>query len=204
MSVEQPAVRKRQRGPNDPDRPGRIARSAIGVIAEQGIEALTHRKVAAAAGVPLGSTTYYFASRDDLIAAALAEAADRSVAALRTWDAGLPDGVDLVQALADFVVASITEQREHTVAEYHLYAVAMHRPHLRKAAADWDAALAEVFIGRTDEVTGQLIATLTCGLLMQAVLSDQAPPRPELVALFERALSAPTSAGVPDARSGQQ
>ena len=189
MTVEQPAARKRQRGPNDPDRPRRIARSAITVIAEQGIEALTHRKVAAAAGVPLGSTTYYFGSLDDLVAAALAEAADRSVTQLRAWDASLPADVDLAEALADFVVSSITEQREHTIAEYNLYAVALHRPNLRKAAADWDDALAEVFIARTDQTTGKLIATLTCGVLMQAVLTEQGPPRPDLVALFRRALA---------------
>lgn len=190
MSVEQSAVRKRQRGPNDPDRPGRIARSALTVIAEQGIDALTHRKVASVAGVPLGSTTYYFASLDDLVAAALAEAAARSVEQLRSWDAELPADADLAAALADFVVAAITEHREDTVAEYNLYAVALHRPNLRKAAADWDDALAEVFIARTDPVTGQLIATLTCGLLMQAVLSEQAPPRANLEALFRRALAA--------------
>lgn len=189
MTVEKTATGKRQRGPNDPDRPGRIARSALTVIAEQGIDGLTHRKVAAAAGVPLGSTTYYFASLDDLVAAALTEAADRSVEELRSWDARLPADVDLAAALADFVVASITEHREHTVAEYNLYAVALHRPNLRRAAAEWDNALAEVFIARTDPVTGQLIATLTCGLLMQAVLSEQAPPRADLDALFRRALA---------------
>jgi DNA-binding transcriptional regulator YbjK len=37
------------------------------VIAERGTEQVTHRSVAAAAGVPLGSTTYYFASRDELV-----------------------------------------------------------------------------------------------------------------------------------------
>ncbi|TCP53569.1 TetR family transcriptional regulator [Tamaricihabitans halophyticus] len=178
-----------RRGPNDPDRPGRIARAAITVIAEQGIEALTHRKVAATAGVPLGSTTYHFASLDDLLAAALDQAAARSVAQLRAWDRELARDVDLAPELADFVLASITEQRADTVAEYNLYAVALHRPNLRGAAAAWDEALAEVFIARTDRVTGKMIATLTCGLLMQAVLDDAVPSRAELERLFARALA---------------
>lgn len=188
VPAEPPTTRKRLRGPNDPDRPARIARAAITVIAEQGIEALTHRKVAAAAGVPLGSTTYHYASLDDLVAAALDEAARRSVAQLRAWEDNLEPDVDLAAALADFVLASITEQREHTIAEYNLYAVALHRPNLRKAAAEWDNALAELFIARTDPLTGQMIATLTCGLLMQAVLTDDTPAREELEALFQRAL----------------
>lgn len=188
MTVDKPAERKRLRGPNDPGRPSRIAQAAITVIAEQGIEALTHRRVAAVAGVPLGSTTYYFSSLDALIAAALAEAADRSVAQLREWDSELPADADLAAALADFVLASVTEQREHTIAEYNLYGVALHRPDLRKAAADWDDALADVFVARTDQLTGRMIATLTCGLLMQAVLSDDTPTRDDLEALFARAL----------------
>jgi DNA-binding transcriptional regulator YbjK len=48
-------------------RRGAILDAALTVIAERGTEELTHRSVAAAAGVPLGSTTYYFASRDELV-----------------------------------------------------------------------------------------------------------------------------------------
>lgn len=188
MTTSKPAVRKRLRGPNDPDRRNRIARAAIAVIAEQGIDALTHRAVATAAGVPLGSTTYHFTTLEDLVAVALDEAAARSVAQLRTWEHNLDPGVDLAAALADFVLGSLTEQREHTIAEYNLYALALQRPRLRKAAAAWDNALAEVFVSRTDPLTGRMVATLTCGLLMQAVLSDDMSSRVEIEALFQRAL----------------
>ena len=44
-----------------------ILDAALALIAERGTEELTHRAVAAAAGVPLGSTTYYFASRAELV-----------------------------------------------------------------------------------------------------------------------------------------
>ncbi|MGH3947557.1 MAG: TetR/AcrR family transcriptional regulator [Pseudonocardiaceae bacterium] len=188
MTTAKPDTRKRQRGPNDPDRRNRIARAAITVVAEQGINALTHRAVAAAAGVPLGSTTYHFATLDDLLSVALDEAADRSVAHLRAWQRTLEPDVDLAAAIADFVIGSLAEERGHTVAEYNLYALALQRPHLRKAAAAWDDALAEVFIARTDELTGRMVATLTCGLLLQAVLGDDTPSHPETEALFRRAL----------------
>src|SRR5690242_16951661 len=41
--------------------------AALRVIAAQGIDAVTHRRVAGEADVPLGSLTYYFESREDLI-----------------------------------------------------------------------------------------------------------------------------------------
>lgn len=188
MTMAKPVAKRKLRGPNDPDRRNRIARAAIAVISERGIDALTHRAVAAAADVPLGSTTYHFATLDDLLACALDEAAARSVAQLREWERGLAEDVDFPAALADFVAGSLTEQREHTVAEYNLYALALQRPHLRKAAAAWDAALADLFVARTDELTGQVIATLTCGMLMQAVLTEGAPSRARIEAMFRRAL----------------
>lgn len=191
MTASRHGERRRQRGPNDPDRRDRIARAAISVVAEQGIGALTHRRVAAAAGVPLGSTTYHFATLDDLVGAALAQAAERSVAALREWEDGLGPDADLVAALADFVVRSVVEKRADTMAEYNLYALALHRPHLRKAAVDWDAALADVLAAHTDPLTGRMLGVLLCGLLMQAVLSDEPPARADVEALIARAVAGP-------------
>ncbi|GAA5109199.1 TetR/AcrR family transcriptional regulator [Haloechinothrix salitolerans] len=188
MTTSEVPVKRRQRGPTDPDRRGRIARAAIKVIGEQGVNALTHRRVAAAAEVPLGSTTYHFATLDDLIAAALHHAADRSVEQLREWANQLPPDADLAEALADFVMDSVSVKREDTMAEYNLYALALHRPGLRKAAVDWDLALADVLSERTDPVTGRMLGVLLCGLLMQAVLSDEPEDRAQLVTLLRRAL----------------
>ncbi|OQO92459.1 TetR/AcrR family transcriptional regulator [Saccharomonospora piscinae] len=188
MTTQETATRRRGRGPNDPDRRNRIARAAISVIADRGIGALTHRAVAAEAGVPLGSTTYHFATLDDLIAVALDEAARLNVAALREWDAALESDTDLASALTDLVLDSVTQQRASTIAEYNLYALALQRPDLRGAAVAWDNALAELFVARTDPLTGRMIAMLTCGLMMQAVLGDTPPHRDDVEALYRRAL----------------
>lgn len=45
-------------------------------------------------------------------------------------------------ALADLVVRSVVGKRADTMAEYNLYALALHRPHVRQAAVDWDATRA--------------------------------------------------------------
>lgn len=159
------------------------------MVAEFGIGGLTHRKVAAAADVPLGSTTYHFATLDELVAAALAKAAENSVAQLRTWEASLEPEVSLASALADFVADSIGYRRADTMAEYNLYVVALHRPQLRQAAVEWDDALAEVLAARTDPPTARMLAVLLCGLLMQAVLRDAQPARADVEAMLTRALA---------------
>jgi len=56
--------------PNDPERRTRILRAALEVIASEGVHAASYRRIAVQAGVPLGSTTYYFADLETLIVSA--------------------------------------------------------------------------------------------------------------------------------------
>src|SRR5690606_41294017 len=69
----------------DPGRRERIARAAIQVVAERGVGKLTQRAVAAAAGVPPGSTPYDFATLDDLLALALIQVAEDVLTGSRAW-----------------------------------------------------------------------------------------------------------------------
>jgi DNA-binding transcriptional regulator YbjK len=185
---------RRGRGPNDPARRERIARAAIAVVAERGVEGVTHRAVAAAADVPLGSTTYHFATLDDLLVVALRTAAEANVARLRAWERDLPQDADLAAALADLVEQGLTVDRAQTVVEYELYVAALHRPPLRRASTAWDYALVELFASRTDRVTGELLAAAFCGLLMQALLADPPPARERVEAMFRHALRGTPSA----------
>jgi len=56
--------------PNDPQRRARILQATIDLIASEGVHATSYRAVAARAGVPLGSVTYYFADLETLIVSA--------------------------------------------------------------------------------------------------------------------------------------
>lgn len=57
--------------PRGEQRRSAITRAASRVLLRDGFGGLSHRAVAAEAGVPLGSTTYYFSGRDDLARAAV-------------------------------------------------------------------------------------------------------------------------------------
>lgn len=48
-----------------------LVEAAAELLSEGGLEAVRHRAVAERAGLPLASTTYYFTSLDDLVAAAV-------------------------------------------------------------------------------------------------------------------------------------
>ncbi|MBT2547436.1 TetR/AcrR family transcriptional regulator [Arthrobacter sp. ISL-65] len=57
--------------PNDPGRRSRILQATLDVIRSDGIGAASYRGIAAHAGVPLGSMTYYFPNLEGLILSAL-------------------------------------------------------------------------------------------------------------------------------------
>lgn len=190
MATGQVGGSRRQR-PNDPDRRARIAKAAIEVVADRGVDGLTHRAVAAAAGVPLGSTTYHFQTLDDLLEVALRHAAEDNIRRLRAWSRSLPPDVDLAVALAEMVMDYVCHQVPHTVVEYDLYVAALHRPQLRAVSSSWDDALTELFGLRTDPLTGRLLAGLFCGLILQATIAEPTPSYPEIEALFRRAIHGP-------------
>ena len=57
------------------------------IVAEVGADAVTHRRVAEVADLPLASTTYCFESKEHLLTAALELAAERDIARLHEFSA---------------------------------------------------------------------------------------------------------------------
>ncbi|MGC0416211.1 DNA-binding transcriptional regulator YbjK [Embleya sp. AB8] len=106
------------------------------MIAEVGVGNTTHRLVAARAGVPLGATTYYFASLDDLVAAALAHASAETVELVAEWAERTRDSDDPAGVLTA-LTAEYLADRSRALLEYELYLAAARSPELRGFARAW-------------------------------------------------------------------
>jgi DNA-binding transcriptional regulator YbjK len=124
------------------ERRERILRSTLGVIARAGVPAVTHRTVAEDADVSLGSVTYYFASKDDLLREALLLFVDEEVARLNALAATLDGESRPVTEVADRFATLL--EAEDSVAQFELYLEAARNPALRDAAATCFAAYEEV------------------------------------------------------------
>lgn len=173
----------------DPDRRERIAAAAIEVVARDGIDGLTHRAVARQADVPLGSTSYHFADKDELLMSAveLAEAANREV--LRRTLEALSPAEDLARAMAGLVEELTVRQREQLVLDYELFLAARRRPPLRPSAQRWiDDGLALIARFAEDDVTALAVAQVFEGLLVQAVVLDRPVYAADTEPIFRRAL----------------
>lgn len=165
-----------------------IVDATVRIVGRGGVAAVTHRAVAAEAGVSLSSTTYHFASKGDIVDEALRELARREIeqatAAARALNA--LDTVDLpalVDAALGFLCAQLEDEDARLAARagYHLQLEAAHRPALRGISDEWTAAaeaLAAEVLRRAGspapETDGKLLAAALDALRKEEIIS----PRP--------------------------
>src|SRR3954451_13985918 len=86
MAADPTEISSQTRGRRDPRgerRRAELLDAAIGLIGAHGLDAVNDRAVAASAGVPAATPSYYFRSNEDLIVEALRLVADRENARLR-------------------------------------------------------------------------------------------------------------------------
>ncbi|CAL9394334.1 TetR/AcrR family transcriptional regulator [Streptomyces albus] len=180
-----------KRGPADPERRERIMAATERILLDGGIAGLSHRAVAREAGVPLGSTTYYFATLDDLLEAAIRRLSERYAHRLQRWGSqlGTLSRAELVEALADLVETQLRESRAELVLSFELASVAMRRPELREAALLYAETEREVLAVHTDERTARALSRILDGLLLQSLASATPPTRADITGPLEALLS---------------
>lgn len=122
MESENAAPKRQARGA---DRRRAIAEAALRVIEREGLDGVTHRTVAAEANVPLASTTYYFASKQVLMAAAMELLIAREARDLEQLGRAVLEqemSIDAaVDALVGYHAALWREQRLAQIAQFELY-----------------------------------------------------------------------------------
>lgn len=157
------------------------------VIIAGGLAGLTHRAVADEAKVPLGSTTYYFADRNDLLVAAM-EVAIEVERGLIARFVESDDGT-LAQRLAKFISAQTLNRRkrDRLRAAYELYVVAARSASLRKISARWDAVLRDAIASRCDNETARYLYAVVSGLALGAAVADLPVDAAKAARLLERA-----------------
>lgn len=120
------------------DRREALLEAAIRVVAAQGMRGLTHRAIEAEAGLPHGSTTYYFGTRRDLLVALMAYMAERGSRALepiakqltlQLADRSQPFDID---GLARAMVTWIDSEASVELARYELQVTAARDPEMKE------------------------------------------------------------------------
>lgn len=122
-----------------------IADAAIATLGRSGMRGLTHRAVDRAAGLPEGSASYYFRTRQALLRATVERLAELdSTDLLPSTGLATPTGPDLdtvADASAAVIERWLTTGRERQLARYELALEATRRPELRQALVTAGAAI---------------------------------------------------------------
>lgn len=121
---------------------GKIADGAIQVLADAGVEGLTHRAVARAAGVSLAATTYHFDTKADIIEEASRTLLDGYLAAFRCMASRIAAGEETRFASLDDLVARVVlnalgRERTRSLAWSQLMLHGGRRPLGRTLAQRW-------------------------------------------------------------------
>jgi DNA-binding transcriptional regulator YbjK len=171
-----------------------ILDATLALVGRKGAGAVTHRAVAEEAGVPLAATTYYFASKNDLLRETLAFAAEadrETTDKLARALAGVDDPKALATTLADHVNDWLGVGRPVVVSHYEISLEGARRPELAEIDRAWTdryvATLAEPFarLGSEDPTRD---AWLVVSTIEGMVFNELSGPRPR----FEREILRPT------------
>ncbi|AUX46606.1 TetR family transcriptional regulator [Sorangium cellulosum] len=163
-----PARRARR---HDPGRKDRLVATALDVIAEQGVAGASHRSIARAADVPLGSTTYHFASIDELLAAAFTRHAETVAARFEAGMRAARDRKAAVDFLVEHLGADLLGSARDLVLSVELYVAAARRPALRAVTQAWMLRSRRALELHFDPVTARELDALIEGLVLHSALS---------------------------------
>ncbi|MGF1241952.1 TetR/AcrR family transcriptional regulator [Streptomyces sp. 2-6] len=181
------------------DRRALLADAAIDVLADSGMRGLTHRAVDRAAGLPAGTTSAYFRTRQALLTALVRRLVALDQAELQESGERTPlprTPKDLVTGLAAHVEHRLTGAgRRRSLARYACAIESVHHPELREILtprenAARDTVRAFLAAQGVADPEGRTVTLLTCvdGLVFDRLVNGGNVPAGQLRDLVAAAL----------------
>ena len=174
------AERPRSRTSTGERKREQILDASVRVFGTGGSVAVTHRAVARVAGVPLGSTTYYFTDRDDLLLQTMAHARSAESDRLHAIVDGVEGSVDIDRSIAlltEMYFDKTTADPLYDLALFEMFMEATRNATVREETRQWSSMIGELterVLPPADPalpraVVVQIVACLVDGLMLEAV-----------------------------------
>lgn len=160
-------------GHTDPRRRARILAATLDLIADEGVAGVSHRKIAARAGVPLGSMTYHFSGMDELLSEAFRHFSDHIVALFDAYLAPPADRDQARAAVTDLIHALSEGSPRDLVLTQELYTLAARRPAYRELTQEWMAGSRTHLEKHFDADTARQLDALIEGLILHRALARE-------------------------------
>ena len=185
----------------------RVLDAAIDILGTEGLRALTHGRIDERAGVPKGSTSNYFRTREALLTGVLDSILERELPEVSAAVAP-SSAAELIDGLCTLIVQLTTVNRTVTTARYVLFMEASHDARLRNALSRGRAELEPLVVvalaslgARNPQTAATAVAAVCGGLILHRIARhDTTDPRPALELVVQAALTDLSSAAVPPLR----
>ncbi len=164
----------------DPERRDRIIDACLDVIAEHGVAGTSHRRVAAAADVPLGSMTYHFDGMDDLLREAFTRLSDQMATRFEARLAAAASREEAKDAVAQIIAHDVFGEQRDLILTHELYTLAARVPAFRDVTNAWMRRSRAALERHFDPLTSRILDAAIEGLTIHAAL-DVEPPDPAAV-----------------------
>ncbi|WLI78485.1 TetR family transcriptional regulator [Kosakonia sp. H02] len=168
------------RRPNDPQRRDRILEATLEMIAEHGIHAVTHRKIANCADVPLGSMTYYFSGIDALLEEAFSRFTQQMSLQYQTFfdDVGSPE--QACEAITGLIHSAQVTTARNMELMYQLYAFMSRQATLKSVMQNWMQTSQATLERWFDPVTARALDAFIEGMTLHFVIDREPLKRAEI------------------------
>jgi TetR/AcrR family transcriptional regulator, regulator of biofilm formation and stress response len=170
----------------DPGRRDRIIDACLDVIAETGVAGTSHRKVAEAADVPLGSMTYHFAGMRDLLHEAFSRFAQIASEQFEERMAAANDTDSAKRAIAEAITHVVLSNQRDLVLTHELYTLAARDPSYRDITNAWMARSRRTLERYFDPTTARILDALVEGLSIHRALDNEPQDEAIVMAAVER------------------
>ncbi|MER5846204.1 TetR family transcriptional regulator [Streptomyces sp. NPDC002012] len=160
-------------GRTDPERRENIITSALDLIAEEGVAGTSHRKVAARAGVPLGSMTYHFADMDELLREAFTRFTSSIVAVFEERLGAATTPGQAREAVTDLIHHLSSGNQRELVLTHELYTLAARKPTYRELTREWMRRSRRALEWHFDPATARQLDALIEGLSIHRALDTE-------------------------------
>jgi DNA-binding transcriptional regulator YbjK len=179
------------------DRERPLMEATLRIIGRNGIDGVTHRAVAAEAGMSVGAVTHHFATRDILVDAALRFALEREVGRLRALAFSLQgkafDVDGWIEQLVNWYAQELKAQAEIHIACYEAFLAAARSARHRAVVVEWFDTWrqsAELALRAAGSPEPRRHAELFVSTLIGVLLQQLAAPRRDFRQAMKASLSA--------------
>ncbi|MBD5784827.1 TetR family transcriptional regulator [Cellulosimicrobium terreum] len=167
---DRPTARARR---HDPERRDRIVDACLDVIAEHGVAGTSHRRVAAAADVPLGSMTYHFDGMDELLREAFGRFARDAAAQFEVRMVAARSPEEAVQAVALLITHDVFATQRDLVLSHELYTLAAREPAYRTLTNAWMNRSRRALERHFDPATTRMLDAFVEGMTIHRALDTE-------------------------------